>query len=137
MLIVACPVVAGTAVNGDAQDALALVQVVEARVYQSVTVVLAASLCFSQSLSLGKRQLIELLLALRCGDVDGIGYAVANGQQVAVVASGINAHDCSIAAGTGTDGDALFISYTRCVLKIHTVCTKGTHGVYEMNIGRA
>ena len=65
------------------------------------------------------------------------GYAVAIGHQVIAVASGINAHDCSIAAGTGTGGDALFISYTRCVLKIHTVCTKGTHGVYEMNIGRA
>ena len=39
-----------------------------------------------------QRQLIELLLVLRCGDVDGIGYAVANGQQVVAVASGINAH---------------------------------------------
>ena len=84
-----------------------------------------------------QRQLIELLLVLRCGDVDGIGYAVANGQQVVAVASGINAHACSIAAGTGTGGDALFISYTRCVLRIHTVWTEGTHGVYEMNIGRA
>lgn len=109
MLIAACPVVAGTAVNSDAQDALALVQVVEARVYQSVAVVLAASLCFSQSLCFSKRQLIELLLALRCGDVDGIGDTVANGHQVVAVrtaASGVDSHASIIASSTGAGAAA-------------------------------
>ena len=83
--LVPCLVIAWTAINGDAEDALALFQIIEARVDEAVTVELAACFSLGQTLGLFKRDTMQLLLALGSGDVDGVGDAVAYRYQVIVV----------------------------------------------------
>lgn len=100
MLIVVRPVVSRPTVNGNAEDAFTLLQIVETRVYQAVAVVLARGLGFGQPLGFGERQFVEFLFPFRRGDVDGIGDAVANGYQVIAIvacASGIYTHISGIA----------------------------------------
>ena len=74
-----------TTVNGDAQDALALLQIVEARVYQTVAVVHSGGFRLCQSLGFRQRDILQLLLAFGCGDVDGVGDTVARGNEVVAV----------------------------------------------------
>ena len=58
VLIVSRSIIARAAIDGDAEDAFAFLQVVEARVYQAVAVVLARGFCLCQSLGIRQRYVV-------------------------------------------------------------------------------
>ena len=90
-MIIPCPIVARTAINGDAQDALAFFQAIETRVNESVAVELARGFHFCQLLGFVKRDVVEFLFALGCRNVDGVGDTVTYWHQIVTI----------ITAGTG------------------------------------
>ena len=75
-------VVTGASIDGDAEDALALFQVVETWVNEAVAVVFACCLDLGQIFGLSERKTFQHLLTFGCGYIDGVGDAVAYGNQV-------------------------------------------------------